>query len=79
MAPELRFDRSARCGASIVGMLFATYLAIATGFSAVVQSAVYAGTIRNDTPLVNIVQFVVIVGVMVTSLVRMPRRRWPDA
>lgn len=50
MAPELRFDRAARYGAAIVGMLFATFLAIATDFSAVVQSAVYAGTIRNNTP-----------------------------
>jgi len=72
MAPRLRFDRGARYGAAIVGMLATTYLASATDFSAIVQSESYAGTIRNDTPLVNIVQFLLIVGGMVASLALLP-------
>lgn len=72
MAPRLRFDRRARYGAAIVGMLATTYLASATDFSAIVQSESYAGTIRNDTPLVNIVQFLLIVGGMVASLALLP-------
>lgn len=72
MAPELRFDRGARYGAAIVGMLAATYLAIVTDFSAIVQSETYAGTIRNDTPIVDVVQFVMIVAAMVASLALLP-------
>ena len=80
MAPELRFDRGARYGAAVVGMAAATYLAAVTDFSGIVQSETYAGTIRNDAPVVNIVQFVVIVGGMATSLLLLPtswtRRVW---
>lgn len=72
MAPALRFDRSARYGAAIVAMLFATYLQTALDFSAIVQSESYAGTIRNDAPLVNIVQFVLVLGAMVAALVLLP-------
>lgn len=72
MGPRLRFDRGARYGAAIVGMLATTYIASATDFSAIVQSESYAGTIRNDTPLVNIVQFLLIVGGMVASLALLP-------
>ncbi len=72
MAPRLRFDRGARYGAAIVGMLATTYLASATDFSAIVQSESYAGTIRTDVPLVNIVQFLLIVGGMVASLALLP-------
>lgn len=72
MAPRLRFDRGARYGAAIVGMLATTYLASATDFSAIVQSESYAGTIRTDVPLVNIVQFLLIVAGMVASLALLP-------
>ncbi|MCT9819404.1 hypothetical protein N3K63_03785 [Microbacterium sp. W1N] len=72
MAPTLPFDRSARYGAAVVAMLFATYLVTATDFSAIVQSETYAGTIRNDAPLVNLVQFVIILGAMVTALWLLP-------
>lgn len=80
MAPELRFDRGARYGAAVVGMLAATYLAAVTDFSGIVQSETYAGTIRNDAPIVNVVQFLVILGGMVVSLMLLPtswtRRVW---
>ncbi|RLK52263.1 hypothetical protein [Microbacterium telephonicum] len=74
MAPTLRFDRSAGYGAAIVAMLFATYLATAMDFSAIVQSESYAGTIRNDAPLVDIVQFVLVLGSMVAALVLLPTK-----
>ncbi len=72
MAPALRFDGSARYGAAIVAMLFATYLQTALDFSAIVQSESYAGTIRNDAPLVNIVQFALVLGSMVAALALLP-------
>lgn len=72
MAPRIRFDRGARYGAALVGMLFASYLAIATDFSAILQSETYAGTIRNDVPFVNIFQFVLILVAMTTSLALLP-------
>jgi hypothetical protein len=80
MAPDLRFGRGARYGAAIVGMLAATYIAAATDFSGIIQSETYAGTIRNDTPIVNVLQFVVVLGGMVASLLLLPtswtRRVW---
>ncbi|GAA1941313.1 hypothetical protein GCM10009775_36400 [Microbacterium aoyamense] len=72
MAPTIPFDRGARYGAAVVGMLFATYLAIATDFSAILQSETYAGTIRNDVPFVNIFQFVLILAAMTASLAILP-------
>ncbi|MFC8681340.1 hypothetical protein ACFT30_07415 [Microbacterium ureisolvens] len=72
MAPTLRFDRGARYGAAIVGTLAATYLMIATDYSAIVQTATYAGTIRNDTPIVDVVQFILILGMFVASLALLP-------
>jgi len=72
MAPTIPFDAGARYGAGVVGMLFATYLAIATDFSAILQSETYAGTIRNDVPAVNIFQFVLILAAMTASLAVLP-------
>lgn len=72
MAPTIPFDRGARYGAAVVGMLFATYLAIATDFSAILQSETYAGTIRNDVPFVNVFQFVLILAAMTASLWLLP-------
>lgn len=76
MAPVLPFDRSARYGAAIVSMLAGAYLGVATDFSAIVQSEVYAGTIRTDAPLVNVVQFVLVLGCMLAAVVLLPTSGW---
>lgn len=76
MAPVLRFDRAARYGAAIVCMLFGAYLGVATDFSAIVQSESYAGTIRTDTPLLNLVQFLLVVGVMLAAVILLPTSGW---
>lgn len=76
MAPALAFDRSARYGAAIVAMLFGTYLGVATDFSAIVQSEVYAGTIRSDAPLVSLIQFLLVLGSMLAAVVLLPTSPW---
>src|SRR6185312_1388578 len=68
MAAPLRFDRSARHGAALVGIVFAAYLTIASDFSTLVQAANYAGTIPNDVPLVEFVQFLTLLAVWLVSL-----------
>jgi hypothetical protein len=55
MASELRFDRNARYGAALVGVLFAGYLNIATDFTAFIQAANYAGALGTDVPAVDFV------------------------
>jgi len=72
MAGRLRFDTGARYGAAIVGVLFAAYLNIATDFSAFIQASNYAGSLGTDVPLVNVVQFLTIVGLYVASFSIMP-------
>ncbi|MBN9191996.1 hypothetical protein [Microbacterium sp.] len=67
MQRVLRFDHRARDAAAVVGILFAAYLNIATDFSAIIQAANYAGSIPNDVPLVNAVQFSIILGVYLAS------------
>jgi hypothetical protein len=67
MEPAVRFDRSARHGAALVGIAFAAYLTLATDFSTIVQAANYAGTIPNDVPLVNLVQFLTLLAVYLVS------------
>lgn len=76
MAPALVFDRSARYGAAVVCMLFATYLGAATDFSAIVQSESYAGAIRTDAPLLNLVQFLLVLGAMLAAVVLLPTSGW---
>lgn len=76
MAPVLSFDRSARYGAAIVAMLAGAYLGVATDFSAIVQSEVYAGTIRTDAPLVSVVQFLLVLVSMLTAVVLLPTSPW---
>ncbi len=68
MAALLRFDRSARHGAALVGIVFAAYLTIATDFSAIIQAADYAGSIPSDVPLVDEVQFATILTLEAVSL-----------
>lgn len=72
MASDLRFGRGARYGAAIVGTMFATYLAIATDFSAIAQSEAYAGTITNDLPFVDAAEFVLVVLSLVAALALLP-------
>lgn len=72
MADRIRFDRGARYGAALVGVLFAAYLNIATDFSAFIQASNYAGSLGTDVPLVNVVQFLTIMGLYVAAFVIMP-------
>lgn len=72
MAPDVRFDRNARYGAAMVGVMFAAYLNIATDFSAFIEAANYAGELGTDVPIVDFLQFLVILGLYITSFVLMP-------
>lgn len=74
MPRRIRLDDRARYGAAVATMVFSTYLAISTNFSAIVQAENYAGTIRTDVPLLDVVEFLLIVGGMVTALVLLPTR-----
>lgn len=76
MAPVLAFDRSARYGAAIVAMLVGGYLGVATDFSSIVQSEVYAGTIASDAPLQSLVQFLLVLGSMLTAVILLPTSGW---
>ncbi|SFR94611.1 hypothetical protein SAMN04487846_0988 [Microbacterium sp. cf046] len=72
MIPEVRFDRNARYGAAMVGVMFAAFLNIATDFSAFIQAANYAGALGTDVPAVDFVQFVVLLGLYIASFILMP-------
>ncbi|MEP6842999.1 MAG: hypothetical protein ABJA11_05730 [Pseudolysinimonas sp.] len=67
MVGRLRFDSSARHGIALVGIVFAAYLNIATDFSTIIQAADYAGSIPNDVPYVNAVQFATILAIYLVS------------
>ena len=72
MADGFRFDRNARYGAALVGVLFAAYLNIATDFSAFIQASNYDGSLGSDVPLVNFVQFFTIMGLYVVAIAILP-------
>ncbi|RKE64556.1 hypothetical protein [Microbacterium sp. AG238] len=72
MDDGLRFDRGARYGAAIVAATFATYLAVASDFSAIVQAEIYAGAITNDMPYVDTFQFVLVVATLVAAFALLP-------
>lgn len=72
MSEPLRFDRSARYGAALVGTLFAGYLCIATSFDAFIQASNYAGALGTDVPLVDLIEFILILGLFVASFAMMP-------
>jgi hypothetical protein len=74
MSRRIPFDSRARYGAAVATMVFTAYLAISTNFSAIVQSENYSGTIRSDVPLVDVIEFLLIVAGMVTALVLLPTR-----
>lgn len=72
MGPRLRFDRGARYGAAVVTQLFATYLAITTDFTAIIQAESYTGSISTDVPLLNVLQFIVILAAFTAALAMLP-------
>lgn len=72
MSPRLRFDRNARYGAAMVGVMFAAYLNIATDYSAFIQATNYAGALGTDVPLVDFIDFVLILGLYIASFTIMP-------
>lgn len=72
MTLGVRFNRNARYGAAMVGVMFASYLNIATDFSAFIQAANYAGALGTDVPAVDFVQFVLIVGIYLASFIIVP-------
>lgn len=72
MSEPLRFDRGARYGAALVGTLFAGYLNIAASFDAFIQASNYAGALGTDVPLVDLVEFILIVLLYVASFSLMP-------
>ncbi|WP_298744904.1 hypothetical protein [uncultured Microbacterium sp.] len=47
-------------------------LGVATDFSAIVQSESYAGAIRTDAPLLNVVQFLLVLAAMLVAVVLLP-------
>ncbi|SDQ59583.1 hypothetical protein [Microbacterium sp. cf332] len=62
----------ARYGAAVVAAMFATYLAVAFDFSAIVQAELYAGTITNDMPFVDVLQFLLVVVALTVALALLP-------
>lgn len=72
MAESFPFDRSARYGAALVTTLFAGYLCIASSFDAFIEASNYAGAIGTDVPLVDLVEFLLIVGLFVAAFTIMP-------
>lgn len=67
MAMVLRFDRNARYGAAMVGVIFAGYVNIATDFSAFIQAANYAGVLGTDVPAVDLAEFLLCLSLYVVS------------
>lgn len=47
-------------------------LGVATDFSPIVQSESYAGAIRTDAPLLNVVQFLLVLAAMLVAVVLLP-------
>ncbi len=72
MAVRVRFDRNARYGASMVGVLFAAYLNIITNFDAFIQAENYAGVLGTDVPAVDVFEFLVCLGLYVVSFAIFP-------
>lgn len=72
MSDPLHFGPQARYGAALVGTLFAGYLCIVTSFDAFIEANDYAGAIGTDVPLVDVVEFILILGILVVSFSIMP-------
>jgi hypothetical protein len=72
MSDPLHFGPQARYGAALVGTLFAGYLCIVTSFDAFIEANDYAGAIGTDVPLVDVFEFILILGILVVSFSIMP-------
>lgn len=72
MAERVRFDRNARYGASMGGVLFAGYLNIVTSFDAFIQAENYAGVLGTDVPIVDVFEFLVCLGLYIVSFALFP-------
>jgi len=72
MDEPVKFDRGVRYGASVTAMVYSTYLACSTDFSAVIRSENYVGAISSDIPLLNALQFLAVVAGMVLALAILP-------
>lgn len=70
--PRVTFDSGTRYGIALVGVLFAAYLNIATGFTTFLQAVDFGGTLGSDDSIVNAVQFVTIVAIYVASFAIAP-------
>ena len=71
-SPRVTFDAGTRYGIALVGVLFAAYLNIATGFTTFLQAVDFGGTLGSDDSIVNAVQFLTIVGLYVASFAIAP-------
>lgn len=67
MSRVLEFDRNARYGAALVGLLFAGYLGASTDYSGFVQATNYAGVMGADIAAVDIFEFLLTLGLFVTA------------
>lgn len=67
MSRVIEFDENARYGAALVGVLFASYLSVASDYSAFVQAANYAGVLGTGVPAVDIFEFLLSLGLFVVS------------
>jgi len=70
--PRVTFDAGTRYGIALVGVLFAAYLNIDTGFTTFLQAVDFGGTLGSDQSIVNAVQFVLIVGLYVAAFAIAP-------
>lgn len=71
-SPRVILDAGTRYGIALVGVLFAAYLNIATGFTTFLQAVNFGGTLGSDDSIVNAVQFLTIVGLYIASFAIAP-------
>jgi hypothetical protein len=69
---RVSLDAGTRYGIALVGVLFAGYLNIATGFTTFLQAVDFGGTLGSDDSIVNAVQFVTILGLYVAAFTIAP-------
>lgn len=69
---RVSLDAGTRYGIALVGVLFAGYLNIATGFTTFLQAVDFGGTLGSDNSIVNAVQFLTILGIYVAAFAIAP-------
>jgi len=69
---RVTLDAGTRYGIALVGVLFAAYLNVATGFTTFLQAVDFGGTLGSDNSIVNAVQFILIVGLYVAAFAIAP-------